>query len=79
VNVDGGTIEACSLHLLESFFSFILSLVNNVGCAAVAVVGMVHQQVDIDYCTKVLEDFVKVFGCDVLGQFLDDNLITVSG
>jgi len=79
MDVDGGAVEAGAVHLLERLFSFVLGLVNNVGRAAVAVVGVVHEQVDVDYLTKVLKDFVKVGGRDVLGQFLDDNLIVVSG
>ena len=78
MNVDGSSVDVSTVHLLERFFGFILGLVNNVGCAAVAVVGVVHEQVDIDYLAEVLEDFVKVCRCDVLGQFLDDNLIAVS-
>jgi hypothetical protein len=78
VNVKGSAVEACAVHLFEGFFRFILGLVNNVGCATVAVVGVVHEQVDIDYLAKILEDFVQVGRCDVLGQFLDNNLIAVS-
>jgi hypothetical protein len=78
VDVDGSAVEACAVHLLERFFGFILGLVNNVGCAAVTVMGVIHEQVDVDYLAEFLEDFVKVCRCDVLGQFLDDNLIAVS-
>ena len=79
MDVYSGAVEAGTVHLLERLFSFVLGLVNNVGRAAVAVVGVVHEQVDVNYLTEILEDFVKVGGRDVLGQFLDDNLIAVSG
>ena len=78
MNVDGSAVKACTMHLLESFFGFILGLVNNVGCATVTIVGVIHEQVDIDDLAEILKDFVKVCSCDVLGQFLDDNLIAVS-